>query len=92
MSWGEAYRLAQILADDLSSRVGAALADLRAPASPESVALYLIAQNYFASHTEQRPKLIVPNDPLATAPQPRAQLSAAEVDGIFRKMQGGGDV
>lgn len=88
MSWGEAYRLALVLIEDPSSRVGAAVADLRGPVSPESLALYGIARNYVAVNTETKPKLFAPDDPLAKRPRPRAQLSVTEVDAIFQRMRG----
>ena len=88
MSWGEAYRLALVLVEDQSSRVGAAVADLRGPVSPESLALYGIARNYVAVNTEPKPKLFAPADPMAKRPRPRAQLSVTEVDAIFQRMRG----
>jgi len=88
MSWGEAYRLSLVLIEDPSSRVGAAVADLRGPVSPESLALYGIARNYVAVNTETKPKLFAPDDPLAKRPRPRAQLSVTEVDAIFQRMRG----
>ena len=68
--------------------VGAAVADLRGPVSPESLALYGIARNYVAVNTEPKPKLFAPADPLAKRPRPRAQLSVTEVDAIFQRMRG----
>lgn len=90
MSWGEAFRLALVLLADPSSQVGAAYAGLRSPFTPESFALYQISQNYFATHTEDRPRLIPPLDPTARAPRPRARLSVAEVDEVFHRMTQGG--
>lgn len=90
MSWGEAFRLALVLLADPSSQVGAAYAGLRSPFTPESFALYQISQNYFATHTEPRPRLIPPLDPTARAPRPRARLSVAEVDEVFHRMTQGG--
>lgn len=90
MSWDEAFRLALVLLADPSSQVGAAYAGLRSPFTPESFALYQISQNYFATHTEARPRLIPPLDPTARAPRPRARLSVAEVDEVFHRMTQGG--
>ncbi len=89
MSWGEAFRLALVLLGDPSSQVGAAFAGLRSPFTPESFALYQLSQNYFATHTEARPRLMPPLDPTARAPRPRARLSAAEVDEVFHQMTQG---
>ena len=89
MSWGEAYRLALILAGDPSSQVGAAIADLAAPASRELLALHVLASNHLALHTEQRPRLRGLVDPLAkpvAPPRPLARLTAAEVDAVWLDM------
>ena len=59
MSWGEAIRLAAVLAADPSSQVGAAFAGWDYPASPEWMALHAMSSNFVATKTQRKPSLRV---------------------------------
>ena len=69
MTWGEAIRLARLIAGDMTTQLAAALNGWPRPVSPEYMALYTLIGNDVLSKTERRARVTMLADPFAPPPK-----------------------